>query len=141
MIGIDTNIILNVLKDGESKEHVSGSTQLFRFFIGQKITIVISAITVTELFRKPFREKSEFEKSKVDEFLHYIGVSIIPVQRDAAVEAARYMEELGMEMADALIAASLKFAGVKTFVTRNVLDYKNADLEILTPEQFLKKNK
>lgn len=63
----------------------------------------------------------------------------IPVTHDSAIDAARLIGEKHVAFADALIAASLSFAGIKTLVTRNKDDYKKTSLEVLTPEEFMKK--
>ncbi|MBS3148002.1 PIN domain-containing protein [Candidatus Woesearchaeota archaeon] len=139
MIGIDTNVILNVLRKEDPTLHKKGSLDFFRAVQRKKTELAISVITLTELFRKPFRDNSAEEKQKIDSFLHLINTKTIMISHDSAIDAARLIEELGMNFADALIAASLDFANIKTFVTRNTDDYKKTNLEILTPEDFMKK--
>src|SRR3989344_5686242 len=136
MIGVDTNVILNVLRKDDPLLHKKGSLEFFRSAQHKKIDLAISVITLTELFRKPFRDNSANEKQKVDSFLHCINAKIIAINSDAAIEAARLIEEKNCHFADALIASSLAFAGVRVFVTRNTDDYKNTALEILSPEDF-----
>ena len=139
MIGVDTNVILNVLRKDDPLLHKKGSLEFFRSAQHKKIDLAISVITLTELFRKPFRDNSREEKQKVDSFLHLINAKTIIISNDSAIDAARLIEELGVKFADALIAASLDFADIKTFVTRNIDDYKKTNLEVLTPEEFIKK--
>ena len=139
MIGVDTNIILNVLRKDDPPVNKNGSLEFFKHCQKNKTEIVISAITVTEVFRKPFRDKSAEQENNVDAFLHFLNVRTIPIEHDAAREAAKLIEEKNIGFADALIAASLFFAGIKTFVTRNKDDYKRTNMEILTPEEFMKK--
>lgn len=139
MIGVDTNIILNVLRKDDPLPHKTGSLEFFKIVQRKKIDLAISVITLTELFRKPFRDNSVEEKQKIDSFLHVIDTKTIPINNDSAIDAARLIEEFGINFADALIAASLAFADIKTLVTRNVDDYKRTNLEVLTPEEFIKK--
>ena len=139
MLGVDTNVFINIIKPDDPAKQKAGSASFFKFVKNKKIPIAISAITVAEIFSRPFKHKSKDEIQTVDEFLHYVDASIVSINRNAAVEAARLIGEFNMDFADALIAASLIFAGVKTFVTRNVADYKETDLEVLTPEDFMKK--
>lgn len=139
MIGVDTNVILNVLRKDDPLLHKRGSLNFFRSVQREKIDLAISVITLTELFRKPFRDNSAEEKQKVDSFLHVINTKTVTINNDSAIDAARLIEELGINFADALIAASLDFANIKTFVTRNINDYKKTNLEVLTPEEFIKK--
>lgn len=139
MIGVDTNVILNVLRKDDPQLHKKGSLEFFRSVQRKKIDLAISVITLTELFRKPFRDNSAEEKQKVDSFLHLINAKTVVISNDSAIDAARLIEELGINFADALIAASLDFADIKTFVTRNIDDYKKTNLEVLTPEEFIKK--
>lgn len=139
MIGVDTNVVLNVLRKDDPSLHKNGSLEFFRSVQNKKIDLAISVITLTELFRKPFRDNSTEEKQKVDSFLHVINAKTVAINNDSAIDAARLIEELGINFADALIAASLDFAGIKTFVTRNIGDYKKITLEVLTPEVFMKK--
>ncbi len=139
MIGIDTNIILNILRKDDPPKQKEGSLEFFRSVQSKKIDLAISVITLTELFRKPFKDNSSEEKQKVDAFLHLINVKNIEINGDSAIDAARLIEELKINFADALIASSLAFADVKTLVTRNIKDYEKTDLEVLTPEEFIKK--
>lgn len=141
MIGVDTNIILNILRSDDPPAQREGSLKFFHFAQQKKLELTISVITLTELFRKPFRNKSIEEEQKVDSFLHTIDAKAIALDSNAAVEAARLIEEMGINFADALISASLSFAGIRTFVTRNVEDYTGTALEILTPEEFVMKYK
>ncbi len=141
MIGVDTNIILNVLKKDEPPFQKEGSLKCLKHLQEEQISIALSVICLTELFRKPFRDASDEEKQKLDTFLHIINAKTITIANDAAINAARLIEEKHMKFADALIAASLLFAGVKTFITRNKEDYEKTSLEVVTPEEFLKKGK
>ncbi|MBI4141374.1 PIN domain-containing protein, partial [Candidatus Woesearchaeota archaeon] len=133
MIGVDTNIILNVLRKDDPPAHKKGSLEFFKQCQKNKTDIAISAITVTEVFRKPFKDKSAEQESSVDAFLHFLNAKTVSIEHDAAREAAKLIEEKNIRFADALIAASLFFAGIKTFVTRNKDDYKRTNMEILTP--------
>lgn len=138
MIGIDTNVILNVLRKDDPALHKKGSLEFFRFVQHEKINLAISVITLTELFRKPFRDESAEEKQNVDSFLHLINADTITIDYDSAIDAARLMEDFSVNFADALIASSLIFAGIKIFITRNVEDFKKTNLKVLTPEEFIK---
>lgn len=139
MIGIDTNIILNVLRKDDPPFHKKGSLEFFKHCQKNKISLAVSAITITEVFRKPFKDKSPEQENRVDAFLHFIDAKTISVEHDAAREAAKLIEQKNVSFADALIAQSLFFAGIKIFVTRNTDDYQSTNLEILTPEEFMKK--
>jgi len=139
MIGIDTNIILNVLRREDPTNHKNGSLKFFKLIQQKNLELAVSVITLTELFRKPFRDRSDEEKEKMDSFLHFIKAKPIPINSDPAIDAARLIEEKRVNFADALIASSLSFAGIKTFITRNIEDYKDTGLEVLTPEQFMER--
>jgi len=137
MIGVDTNVFINIIKPNDPPAQKSGAIKFFKFIKRKEIKLAISAITVTELFNKPFNHKSNEEIQKIDNMLHYLEAEVIPIERDSAVEAAKLIGELNVNFADALIAASLRFAGVKTLITRNLSDFKNCGLEVLTPEKFM----
>jgi len=137
VIGVDTNVFLNVLRIDDPPAQRKGSLDFFKFTQQMKIDIAISVITLTELFRKPFSHKSSEEKQKIDAFLHLLNVRPVTISSDAAIEAARLIEECSTHFADALIAASLDFSKVHIFVTRNKLDYKKTNLQVLTPEEFI----
>ena len=138
LIGVDTNVILNVLRTDDPPSHKIGSLNFFQHVHENKVNLCVSAITITELFRKPFKDNSSKEQEIVDSFLHFIRARTISISHDSAVEAARIIEEHHLKFADALIAFSLLFAGVNTFVTRNTADYKRTSLTVLTPEEFIK---
>lgn len=137
MIGIDTNIFINIIKPDDPPTQKFGSLKFFKLLKDKEIKIAISAITITELFNKPFKHKSSEEIQKVDGLLHYLNVEVVPIDRDSAVEAAKLIGEYDVNFADALIVASLRFVGVKTLITRNLSDFKNCGLEVSTPEKFM----
>ena len=139
MIGIDTNIILNVLRKDDPIIQKKHSLEFFKYIETKDIKLAVSIITLTELFRKPYTNKSSHEREIVDSFLHVIDAQPISIGSEAAIEAARLIGEHNIGFADALIAASVRFAGIKTFITRNISDYKHTGLEVLTPEQYLEK--
>ena len=137
IIGIDTNIILNILRADDPIEQLKGSLEFFKRITKRKVEVAISVITLTELFRKPFKKRSLEEKKKLDAFLHTLNARIINIDNGSAIEAARLIEEAGLKFADALIASSLLFSGVEIFITRNVKDFKATSLIVQTPEEYL----
>ncbi|HLD33316.1 MAG TPA: PIN domain-containing protein, partial [Candidatus Nanoarchaeia archaeon] len=125
---------LNVLRDEEKL--TKGSLEFFELVESKNIEVVISVITLTELFRGAFKLQSAEKKKELDSFIHVLKARPIPVTSDPAIEAARLIENCNIRFADAIIAASMYFSGIHIFVTRNKKDFKNIELEVLTPEEF-----
>jgi|SRR3989344_4232481 len=136
-VGVDTNIFLNVLR--EEGKLTKGSVEFFELVEGKKIDIVVSVITLTELFRGVFKLQSTEKREELDSFFHVLKAKPIPITSDPAIEAARLIENIHIRFADAIIAASMHFAGINIFVTRNKKDFRNTELEVVTPEEFIEK--
>src|SRR3989344_2873226 len=117
MIGVDTNVILNVLRKDDPLLHKKGSLEFFRSAQHKKIDLAISVITLTELFRKPFRDNSTEEKQKVDSFLHLINAKTIIISNDSAIDA----ESLLIIMVFALIKNSASSSLMHSLPLRLIL--------------------
>ena len=139
MIAVDSNVILNVLRKNDPIEQQNESIRFFEHIQNSGTRIALSAISVTEVLRLPFRANSVEQQKTVHDFLRAISAVVIPIERNAAIAAASLIEEKKMQFADALIAASVLQAGIKIFVTRNTSDFKRSGLEICTPEEYMKK--
>ena len=120
----DTNILIDHLKGRQE------ATDILTSCITTNKTLLCSVITVTELLCgvKPDEEE------QLEYFLS--GFKKIDVTGDIAEIAGRYLNKYrkshGMNMADAIIAATAKLTGSKLY-TLNTKHYPMSDIEAIKP--------
>ncbi len=125
MIGLfDTNILIDHLK-GKTE-----ATSVLQDCIHNKIFLGCSVITIIELLSG----MRPGEESKLELFLS--GFEIIHVTGKIAKVAGIYMNKYrkshGINMADAIIAASTKYTDAKLY-TLNTKHYPMSDIEVIKP--------
>ena len=130
MIGIDSNIIIDVLKDKQDSIR-----KLSEFSPDEMCT---SEVVIYEILcgiftlRDPETRLKQF-KALIDTFAY-----VFPVDRKASLKSAEIAAKLAnvgkmTEHQDALIAGSLVANGCRKFVTKNVKDFKNiGELEVIS---------
>ncbi|MEK6903566.1 MAG: type II toxin-antitoxin system VapC family toxin [Nanoarchaeota archaeon] len=121
MIGIDTSVIIDILRKHTDWEKVRQSSDE---------DFWTSELVVYELFYGAYASKELTEKKIKDiEALLDVFTFIAPFQRKAAIEAARIGGTLSKEgqmidHIDLLIAGSLLANGCTTFLTKNKRDFE-----------------
>lgn len=115
LIALDTNIFAYYL-DRQSSFYTKAE-QLFRFIDENRLRMVTSIITLTELLSlqavEPMLERLE------DEFYSTPNLSVIEVNRVIAREAAAIRREYGFKLPDAVQLATALSAKAKAFITND----------------------
>jgi predicted nucleic acid-binding protein len=129
MIGIDSNILINVLRNKD----VIAKLKMYA-----NEDLCTSEIVVYEIFYGLYAAQ-HFNENRINEFYAILDTftHIFPIDRRASVYAAKIAGNLSktgntIDHRDALIAGSLIVNGCNKFITENVKDFeKIKELEIV----------
>lgn len=130
MIGIDSNAIIDVLKNNQAS--IKKLSEL------PPDELCTSEIVVYEILFGIFLSKNPEKRLKQFKALLDTFAFIFPVDRKASLKSAEISAKLAnlgkmTEHQDALIAGSLIANGCSRFVTKNVKDFKNiAELNVIS---------
>lgn len=134
-IFVDTDVILDLLID--RKPFGIYSELLFELADSKKIKIFVSSLSFSNLFYI-LRKQSNIQKAyKVLNNLKII-VNILPVD-DKVISLS--LNSGFNDFEDAIQYFTAKENGIIILITRNIKDYKKADIMITNAEEFLKLNK
>lgn len=130
---LDTDVVLDVVLAREP--FASASAQLFKLHEQEKIDLYIAAITPINVFYITGKLKGGQVARQAVELL-LSSLAVCPISHSVLDEASKLAFA---DYEDAVQHASATANGLDTIVTRNIGDYKNATLPILSPADFLKK--
>ena len=129
---VDTDIVLDLL--GNREPFYSHSAQLFSEADKGKIRIHVSSLTFSNLNYILSRQYSVDQARK--KLLKFKTLVTVLSVTDKVVELALSSDFKDFE--DGLQYFTAIENNLKTLLTRNLKDYKTADITVMTAEQFLK---
>ena len=129
---VDTDIVLDLLSNREP--FYSHSAQLFSEADKGKIRIHVSSLTFSNLNYILSRQYSVDQSRK--KLLKFKTLVTVLSVTDKVVELALSSDFKDFE--DGLQYFTAIENNLKTLLTRNLKDYKTADITVMTAEQFLK---
>lgn len=134
-IFIDTDIILDLLAD--RKPFSKYSEILFELADNKKIKLFVSSLSFSNLF---YILRKQGNTQKAIRALNNLKllVNILAVD-DKIISMALNSDFKDFE--DAIQYLTAKENGISILITRNIKDYKKADIKILNAEEFLKSRK
>ncbi|MBI2138632.1 type II toxin-antitoxin system VapC family toxin [Candidatus Woesearchaeota archaeon] len=124
MIGVDSNIIIDILRDAHAQERFPSLAKDDADICTSEIVVYEVLYGIYKAVPLPSRALARFNDI-LDTFSY-----IFPIDRAASVTAAKIggaLSQIGktIEHRDALIAGSLLAKGCSHFLTRNTDDFKN----------------
>lgn len=129
---IDTDVILDFMIAREP--FAMDAARIFTLAEKKKISICTTALVFSNAYyvlRKLGPHKKVIEKlTQLSRFIDIIGLSAVAVHQA--------LESNFGDFEDALQHFAALSENVKIIVTRNTKDYKNSELAVLTPDQYLK---
>ena len=130
---LDTNIILDIAL--ERRKFFEKSRELMSLINQQNIPAHVTATTTTDIYY--ILKKSKGHKLTID-FLKnlFVFVDIAGVGRKIVLSA---LESEMTDFEDAVQAETAKQNDIGIIITRNKVDFKKCDIEVLTPEEFIRK--
>ena len=131
-IFIDSDIILDVLLERE--EFFESSANILNLSELDEIKLFTSVIAITNIayiLRKELKNNK-----KVNEYINIIlGITkALPVTEEIIINS---METDFNDFEDSIQYITAKTNGIKILLSRNKKDYKKAEIQILTPIEFL----
>jgi predicted nucleic acid-binding protein len=135
-IFIDSDIILDVLLERE--EFFESSANILNLSELDEIKLFTSVIAITNIayiLRKELKNNK-----KVNEYINIIlGITkALPVTEEIIINS---METDFNDFEDSIQYITAKTNGIKILLSRNKKDYKKAEIQILTPIEFLEMQK
>jgi len=128
---IDTNIILDIAL--KRSPYFDASSKIF-YFIDQRIIAgYVTASTITDIY---YISKKETNNQLAVEFISNLLdiVDILGVDKDIIIMA---LQSDIKDFEDAVQASAAAFNEIQIIITRNKQDFKNSDLDIYTPAEFI----
>ncbi len=133
---LDTNIVLDLLAKRDPFYNEAAS--LFSMADKKKIQLSVSALTFATVNYIVSRQKSE-EEAKI--ILRKLKLLVHVVSLDGKVVDLSLNDSDFTDFEDALQYYSALENGVDVIITRNLKDFRKAQLPVMTAAQFLKSNK
>lgn len=130
---IDTNIILDIALKRDP--HFEDSSRVFELLDKKQFIGYITASTVTDIYYISRKEKG---RTIAIEFISNLIeiVDVLGVDKNIIVKA---LKSNILDFEDAVQVSAAKYNEIEIIITRNKSDFLNANLEILTPKEFIDK--
>lgn len=126
-IALDTNIFIYYFQ--KHPQFGPATSNLFKTFLLKKTEVFTSSISLTEILsiRAPFAIIDTLKQ----EFLSIPFLSIITVNNDIAIEAARLRRAYNFSLPDAIQLATALYAKAKVFITNDERLKKLTELKVI----------
>lgn len=133
---LDTSLFIYLFED--HPRYAPSLVTVFDSIAKGKIQAMTSVISLAEVLTKPFEAKDVPLIKKYREiFLHLPHLTLIHIDDQMAVEAARIRSEYGFHLTDCLQLAAAKGGGATSFFTNDKQLTRFKDLHILYLDQFI----
>ena len=129
---LDTNVLMDILAN--RIPFYESSSKVYKLGLNKKCNLFTSSNTINTLhyLLKKFIGEQDIRKA-LDEITDI--VSVIPVNLDM-IKKSRKSNHKDFEDAIQIYSAQ-SIKGMDCIVTRDLKDYKNAEIQVYTPDQFL----
>lgn len=127
----DTDVVLDVLT--ERQPHYPFAARLFSLGERKEIRIYLSAITIVNIDYILRRQKpTQFSRTILKNLAGL--VTVLPVDQSIILKA---LDSGFADFEDAVQYHCALQNNISIIVTRNLKDYKKAEISVLTPQQFI----
>ncbi len=129
---LDTNVLMDILAN--RIPFYESSSKVYKLGLNKKCNLFTSSNTINTLhyLLKKFIGEQDIRKA-LDEITDI--VSVIPVNLDMIKKSLKSNHKDFEDAIQIYSAQSIK--GMDCIVTRDLKDYKNAEIQVYTPDQFL----
>lgn len=136
VVGVDTPVFIYQLENHPKFQPISET--VLELSQEEKISLVTSVVTLSEILNKPFLYDRE---DLVDEYklalLDSTGLETLEISVPIAVRASQIRAKYGIRLPDAFQVAACLAGGAKAFVTNDARLKKVKELEILCLSDFV----
>lgn len=129
---LDTNILMDILSNRQP--YYQSSSEVYKLGVGKKIKLYTSSNTISTLhyLLKKFIDEESIRLA-LDEITDVL--KIIPVDLNIIKKSLKSKHK---DFEDAIqIVSAQSLHNMDCIVTRNLKDYKFAEIKVLTPDDFL----
>mgnify|MGYP000879362857 FL=1 len=129
---LDTNVLMDILAN--RIPFYESSSKVYKLGLNKKCNLFTSSNTINTLhyLLKKFIGEQDIRKA-LDEITDI--VSVIPVNLDMIKKSLKSNHKDFEDAIQIYSAQSIK--GMNCIVTRDLKDYKNSEIQVYTPDQFL----
>lgn len=128
----DTNILLDIALD--RKPFVNDALILLELIENKKIFGYINSLSVVNIHYLVSKQKGkDIANQLIKDILQFFDV--VNVDKKIIIEA---INSTFIDFEDAVQEFSAVNSGIEIILTRNIKDFKNTNIIVLAPEQFLK---
>lgn len=133
---IDTNILIDLL--GDRKPYSKFAIEIFKAAEQKKIELYVTAnsLATTHYLLKKYIDEKQLRQI-LEGLLEYLN--IVPIDEDTFRKGLKSRHK---DFEDALqMVAAAGIPGINCIVTRNLKDFKHSEVEVRSPDEFVKKLK
>ena len=132
-IFIDSDVVIDFFTD--RKPHVNPASELFDLNERGKIKLYLSAVSINNIYYIVRRYLGHRKTLKVIEELTLM-TEIVGTTKKEIIQA---LKNNFKDFEDSVqYASALTINGVDVIITRNIKDYKNSEIAVMTPLNYLK---
>ena len=132
-IFIDSDVVIDFFTD--RKPHVNPASELFDLNEGGKIKLYLSAVSINNIYYIVRRYLGHRKTLKVIEELTLM-TEIVGTTKKEIIQA---LKNNFKDFEDSVqYASALTINGIDVIITRNIKDYKNSEIAVMTPLNYLK---
>jgi len=130
---VDSDVVIDFFTDREP--HVNPASELFELNEQGLIKLYISAVSINNIYYIVRRFLGQKKTLEVIELLIEM-TEIIGTTKNEIIQALR--NDFSDYEDSVQYASALTINGLDAIITRNIKDYKNASISVMTPLNFLK---
>ncbi len=130
---IDSDVVIDFFKDREP--HANPASELFELGESGAVVLFLSAVSINNIYyivRRFLGHKKTLEVIEtLAEMTEIIGTTKKEILQALKNEFSDYEDSIQY-------SSALTVKGLDVIITRNIKDYKSADISVMTPVDFLK---
>ena len=133
-IFVDTNIIVDLLAD--RKPYSKFAIDLFRKAEEKKVILFTSSHTIATTH---YLLKKHIDEKELREILHHLldFISVVSIDSDTIKKGLRSKHKDFEDALQIICASSVQ--KIDCIVTRNIKDFRNSEILVLTPDELFRK--
>lgn len=130
---VDSDVIIDFFTD--RKPHVNPASELFELNEQEKITLFVSAVSINNIYyivRRFLGHKKTLEVIEIlAEMTEIIGTTKNEILQALRNDFSDYEDSIQY-------SSALNITNLDAIITRNIKDYRNSSIAVMTPLNFLK---
>jgi predicted nucleic acid-binding protein len=130
---IDSDVVIDFFTDREP--HVNPASELFELNEKDEITLYLSAVSINNIYYIVRRYLGHIKTLEVVETL----IEMTQITGTTKSEIVQALKNNFKDFEDSIqYSSAISIKGLDAIITRNIKDYKNSKIAVMTPLNFLK---